>query len=179
MGVNASRHVFDRTIRPHLGDGFRLARLITKNRPDAEDVLLEASLRAFRAANQIHDSPRAWFLSIVRNTAFTWLAARRKFHLVSVESLSPAERNGVHRPFDALERTEPEDFLVRRADEIILERAIQALPEGFRQVVVLRDIQGLSYREIADIVGAPLGTVMSRLSRARRRLQRALPTDSD
>lgn len=178
-GVNASRHVFDRAIRPHLGDGFRLARLISRNRTDAEDIIQEASIRAFKAAQNIHDSPRAWFLTIVRNTAFTWLAARRNRLLVSIESLSPAELDEAHRTTDALEPATPESTLLQRADEVALEREIQALPEGFRQVVILRDFQGLSYREIAEAVGAPVGTVMSRLARARTRLRRALPASLD
>ena len=177
--MSSSGHLFDKAIRPHLPDGLRVARRLTRSRPDAEDILQEASIRAFKAAHHVHDNPRAWFLAIVRNTALTWLAARRKLVLVPMDGLSPAELNEACRPIGVLEQTSAEGSLVQRADAVLLERAIQALPEDFRQAVILRDIQGLSYREVADVVRAPIGTVMSRLSRARGRLQRALTESLD
>ena len=173
---------FASVVEPHLTDALTLARWLTGDRSDAEDVVQEACLRAFKAiGNFAGGSSRAWVLTIVRNTAFTWLAKNRKFKLVALDELSDDER-------ELLEATSgtnnvvvptPEDVLISRADLASLNAAIADLSEGFREVLVLRDLQGLDYREISEITGPPLGTVMSRLTRARQRLIRKLTVQEE
>jgi len=159
---------FARLVLPHLGDAYSLARWITGNRADAEDVVQEASLRAFRAISNVDANPRAWMLTIVRNTAFTWLRKNRPAVLIAVEDLEEVEHA---RPATAAVDAEtPETTLIAKADSAQLAAAIATLPTAFREAVVLRDIHGLSYREIADVTGVPIGTVMSRLARGRDRL---------
>ena len=159
---------FARIVLPHLADAYSLARWITANRADAEDVVQEASLRAFRAVRNAESNPRAWLLAIVRNTAFTWLRKNRPAALVAVEDI---EEVADARPADdAIDPETPETALLAKVERAQLEAAIAGLPTGFRETLVLRDIHGLSYREIADVTGVPIGTVMSRLARARGRL---------
>jgi len=164
---------FAEVVMPHLGDAYALAHWLTGDAADAEDVVQEASLRAFRAINSFGGrNARAWTLTIVRHTAFSWLAKNRRRTLVMVDDLEEVERaqalpgkNGA----DAKPAT-PETELIAKADAALLEGAIAALPLPFRETLVLRDIQGLDYREIAQVTDVPIGTVMSRLARARRRL---------
>ena len=145
---------------PHLDDAYALARWLAGNSADAEDIVQEACLRALRGLDRYAGgNARAWLLAITRNTAFTWLARNRPKALVvtdDIESLAPAD-----------EAPTPEEALIAKADATAIERAIGALPPPFKETLVLRDITGLSYREIAEITGVPLGTVMSRLARAR------------
>jgi RNA polymerase sigma factor (sigma-70 family) len=157
---------FTRIALPHLGDAYSLARWITGNRTDAEDVVQEACLRAFRSIRSMTgDNPRAWILTIVRNTAYTWLRKNRRLTLVEVESLEVAELAQAV-PGDVTMET-PESALIAKADSAQLEAAISAIPAPLREMLVLRDIQGLSYREIAQVTAVPIGTVMSRLARGR------------
>ncbi len=128
----------------------------------------EASLRAFRAIRAVDVNPRAWLLTIVRNTAFTWLGKNRPAALVAVDDLEEAA-NGPSAA-GAADAATPESALIAKADTAQLEAAIAVLPTAFREALVLRDIQGLSYREIAAVTGVPIGTVMSRLARGRSRL---------
>jgi RNA polymerase sigma-70 factor (ECF subfamily) len=159
---------FERTVLPHLDAAYDLARWLTKNDADAEDVLQTASLRAlqffdgFAGAN-----PRAWFLTIVRNTFYTAIEKKHRGGL-AVAPFDEAIHSG--------ERAEPdpEAELLRRADGRLLRQAFEALPLPFREVIVLRELEGLSYKEIAAVAGLPIGTVMSRLARARRQLQEFL-----
>jgi RNA polymerase sigma factor (sigma-70 family) len=164
------RHVFATAIQPHLAEGFGLARSLAGNRADAQDVLQDAAIRALRAVGQIRGgSPRAWFMAIVRNTAYSFLVRRRRLELAPIDDdvlQVPATDTWVA----------PDAALIARVDGAALQAAIQALPESFRMVVILRDVQGFNYREIAEITGVPLGTVMSRLARARRRLLSQLRT---
>jgi RNA polymerase sigma-70 factor (ECF subfamily) len=168
---------FANIVEPHLADALMLARWLTGNATDAEDIVQEACLRAFRSIGSFNGgSARAWVLAIVRNTAFTWLAKNRKFRLVAFEDLSSDDRerleSGAGSESGAI--ATPEQQLIMRADASCLAAAIANLPEEFREVLVLRDLQGLDYREIATVTAAPLGTVMSRLARARQRLIRAV-----
>ena len=167
---------FARIVLPHLADAYSLARWITGNRADAEDVVQEASLRAFRAIWDVDANPRAWMLTIVRNTAFTWLRKNRPAALVAVEGLEEVEH--ARAAAGDVEAETPETTLIAKADSAQLAAAIGALPTAFREALVLRDIHGLSYREIADVTGVPIGTVMSRLARARRRLMAQLGKES-
>jgi RNA polymerase sigma factor (sigma-70 family) len=157
---------FARIVLPHLADAYSLARWITGNRTDADDVVQDACLRAFRAIWSTADgNPRAWVLTIVRNTAYTWLRKNRPAALVGVEDLEAVE-NAQAVSGDAEAET-PETALIAKTDSAHLEGAIAALPAPFRETLVLRDVQGLSYREIAEVTGVPIGTVMSRLARGR------------
>jgi RNA polymerase sigma-70 factor (ECF subfamily) len=162
---------FAQVVLPHLSDGYTLARWIAGNRPDAEDILQEASLRAFRAiGDRRHGSARSWWLTIVRNTAYTWLRRNRPALLVGVADIEAVERT--QPPAD--EALTPEASLIAQADAARLEAAIATLPAPFRETLILRDLQGLDYREIAEVTAVPIGTVMSRLARARTRLIAAL-----
>ncbi len=164
---------FAAVVLPHLADAYTFARALTRNRADAADVVQEASLRAFRAIfSYAGGNARAWFLTIVRNTAYSWMAKNRSPMLVGVEDLEAVERTqsaGAH----AQDET-PEAALIAKADAARLDAAIAGLPVPFRETLVLRDIHGLDYREIARVTDVPVGTVMSRLARARRRLIVAL-----
>jgi RNA polymerase sigma factor (sigma-70 family) len=182
MSGDDSTARFERIVQPHLGDAYALARWITGDRADAEDVVQEACLRAFRAiGSYAGGNTRAWMLTIVRNTAYTWLARNRSAVVTAVDDLVATENasaavaascTGGSRYDD-----NPEAELIARADAAKLEAAIAALPPQFRDTLVLRDIQGLDYREIAAVTEVPLGTVMSRLARARQRLIAAIAAD--
>jgi RNA polymerase sigma-70 factor, ECF subfamily len=167
---------FSAVVVPHLDDAFALARWLTGNRTDAEDVVQEASLRAYRAiATFAGGNARAWVLTIVRHTAYTWLRRNRSASLVMVDDLEAVERT--HTDLGDQERSTPETELIAKADAARLEGAIAELPAPFKETLVLRDVQGLDYREIAQITEVPIGTVMSRLARARRRLVAQLTKD--
>jgi len=160
-----NRDDFQRTFLPYLDAAYNLARWVLKNEADAQDVVQEAYLRALRFAGTFRGGdPRAWLLTIVRNTAYTWLSRNR-----SADPPVPFEDE--QHPHEAL----PVDIeLIRRADSRALRTAMEGLPTEFREIVVLRDLEGLSYKEIAEVAGLPIGTVMSRLARARSRLKQAL-----
>ncbi|RFB81413.1 sigma-70 family RNA polymerase sigma factor [Methylovirgula sp. 4M-Z18] len=148
---------------PHLDDALSLARWLTGNRDDAEDVVQDACLRAHGALDTYAGgSARAWLLAIVRNTAFTWLAKNRRKTLVFTDDETHLDQIDP----DAT----PEAALIAKTDALALNRAIADLPEQFREALVLRDLQGLSYKDIAETCGVPIGTVMSRLTRARNLL---------
>jgi RNA polymerase sigma factor (sigma-70 family) len=171
LSPNDDRKRFETVVAPHLADAYALARWLIRNRADAEDVVQEASIRAFRAIDRFSGSNgRAWLLTIVRNTAFTWLKERRAKALVSIDELNEGERLAVDTGGQSQGSTSPEAEMIAVANADELERHIAALPTDFREVLVLRDLQGLEYREIARITGTPIGTVMSRLARARQRL---------
>lgn len=165
---------FKSVVLPHLDNAYALARWLTGNRPDAEDVMQDACLRALRGiVNFSNGNARAWVLTIVRRTAYEWLHKNRPAALVLVESLESIE--GALSGESDVET--PETSLIAKADATLLEAAIAALPATIRETLVLRDIQGLAYREIAEVTGVPTGTVMSRLARARGRLAATLAND--
>jgi RNA polymerase sigma factor (sigma-70 family) len=173
MGNSEDKERFASVVIPYLADALALARWLTKSRTDAEDVVQEACIRAFRSLGGFAGgSPRAWVLAIVRNTAYSWLEKNRNKMIAAFDDLDDDERAQVERGGSAaeLDKTTPESQLIAKVDAVQLETAISALPALFREVLVLRDIQGLEYREIADVTGAPIGTVMSRLRRARQRV---------
>jgi RNA polymerase sigma factor (sigma-70 family) len=152
---------------PYLPEAYALARAITGNRADAEDVVQDACLRALRAISGLAiANPRAWMLTIVHNTAYTWLGKNRPAAIVAVDDLELAEQSSSHGG----DQNTPERAVIAKSEAAHLEAAIAALPTGFRETLVLRDIEGLNYKEIAEITGVPIGTVMSRLTRARSRL---------
>ena len=180
MSGNDDHTRFTDIVMPHLADAYGLARWITGDRADAEDVVQEACLRALRAIGSFAGgNARAWTLTIVRNTAYTWLGKNRPTLLVGVDDLEAVERAHAQRGTDlgASRTADPEAELIARADAARLEAAIAALPPPFRETLVLRDIQGLDYREIAAVTEVPVGTVMSRLARARSRLIETIGRD--
>lgn len=157
---------FDEVVLPHLGAAVRLARWLVRNEDDAEDVVQEASLRAFRYFRTFAGgNGRAWFLRIVRNTCSGW---RGRCVHVSTDPFDE-ELHSSARP-----ASDPETLLLQAAGGTSIEQAMRNLPDRFRQLLVLRELEGLSYRELADMMGIPMGTVMSSLSRAREALRRAL-----
>ena len=169
MGEREANALFARIVLPYLDDAYALARWITGNRADAEDVVQESCLRAFRAIGGFAEgNARAWVLTIVRHAAYQWLRKNRPAALVLVEDLEPIEHRQAN--FAVMGVDTPESALIAKAATERLEAAIAALPTPFREVMVLRDLQGLAYREIAAVTEVPVGTVMSRLARARRRL---------
>ncbi len=164
------RQRFREVVLPHLDDALSLARWLTGNAVDAEDVVQDACVKAFTAIGTLRDgNPRAWLLTIVRNTAFTWLAKNRPKLLVVTDDDHVFEQAGLAMT-DHVGAATPETAVIAKSDAEILQRAIAALPIGYREVLVLREIEGFSYREISQIVLIPVGTVMSRLARARSQL---------
>ncbi len=164
MTSEAARRRFTEQVLPHLDDAFSLARWLTGSATDAEDVAQEACVRALRALESASvEHPRAWLLAIVRTTAFTWLSKNRP---QAVVLLGGEEEVRAHEGGEQSAPT-PEDALIAKADRQSVVAAIEALPLPFKETLVMREINGLSYREIAEATGAPIGTVMSRLARAR------------
>jgi RNA polymerase sigma factor (sigma-70 family) len=180
LGSEDDRARFDGVVLPHLEDAFAFARWLAGNRTDAEDIFQEASLRAFRAIGTFSGgNARAWLLTIVRRTAYSWLEKNRSRMQVAMDDLNSEERALADRggDRDPLNTATPEAELIAKADAARLEAAISSLPLEFREAFVLREIQGLDYRAIAEVTATPLGTVMSRLARARRRLTDTLGTE--
>ena len=158
---------FEQHVLPHLEAAWSLARWLARTEHDAEDVLQEAMLRAYRYyAVGGHGNVRAWLLAIVRNTFYTSRAQ------TPVAALLDEFDEAIHGADD--DTSTPESLLLRDADAQQLRHAIEQLPVEFREVLVLRELDGYSYKEIAEITGLKMGTVMSRLARARERLARDL-----
>ena len=157
---------FEEEMLPHLDAAYNLARWLMRNDEDAEDVVQESFMRAFRFFGSFRGgNARAWLLRIVRNTSYTWLEQDRKMEGVEFddESFGP-DANTLN----------PEETLLRSDRGKILREALNKLATDYREVLILREIEGMSYKEISEVTGAPVGTVMSRLSRARDGLRKAL-----
>jgi len=166
---------FERTIMPHMDAAYNLARWLTRNDSDAQDVVQDAYLRAFKYFDSFQgENPSAWLLAIVRNAGFTWMRRNRPSEeLVSSEPVDEEEVGNAEPLIGGGSRqlaTDPETLLIEARDRAQVNKLVADLPAEFREMIVLREIQDLSYREIADIIGIPIGTVMSRLSRARKLL---------
>jgi RNA polymerase sigma-70 factor (ECF subfamily) len=158
---------FDRTFLPHMDAAYNLARWLVRDDHDAQDVVQEAYLRAVRfAAGFRGGDSRAWILAIVRNAAYTWLKRNRSSH--SSTEFDEQLHGG------STEESGLDAEAVREADGAMIRAALEELADEFREVIVMRDIEGLSYKEIADAADIPLGTVMSRLARARAKLAHSL-----
>jgi RNA polymerase sigma-70 factor (ECF subfamily) len=156
---------FEEAILPQLDAAYNLARWLTRNDHDAEDVVQEAYLRAFKFFDSFRGGDaRNWLLAVVRNTCYTWLRQNR------AHDSAPYDE-ALHGACDDLN---PEKLVVRADDSRVVRQAVEELPVEFREMVVLRDLEGLSYQEIAEVADVPLGTVMSRLARGRKRLQLSL-----
>jgi RNA polymerase sigma factor (sigma-70 family) len=163
---------FEEVVLPHLDAAFNYARWLTKNDADAEDVVQDAYVRALRFFSSLRgEDARAWLLTIVRNTWYGRFPRRAGGAVMTV-----ADEDEDHRADDV--SLDPEAQMIQQQTVEQVRRALETLPADFREVVVLRELEGLSYKEIAAIVGIPLGTVMSRLARARERLAGVLATTS-
>ena len=165
------RQQFESSIWPHLRGAYNLARWLVGNQHDAEDVVQESFIKAFQAADRIRgNDPRAWLLAIVRNTAFNHLRSRK-----SKAEIGWAE----HLAEPADHAAGPESSLLKEERQIRVRSAIEHLPLEFREALVLREIEEMSYKEIAWVLKIPVGTVMSRLSRARKLLMQELIADEE
>lgn len=155
----------DRVVLPHLDAAYNLARWLVRNAQDAEDIVQEACVRAvkFFGGYQGGDA-RSWFLKIVRNTCYSFLEKNRPAEL-------GVEFDETLHSADANAGTGPEAKLLQSADSQMVRRALDELPVNFREVLILRELEGLTYKEIAEVKGVPIGTVMSSLSRARSQLR--------
>ena len=164
--VPAIGQSFDEVVLPHLNAAYRLARWRLRHEQDAEDVVQEALLRAFRYFGTFTGgNGRAWFLRIVRNTSCGW---RARSSQAPTDVFDEAHHSAVRPGFD------PEALLLHTDDVTLIERAMSGLPDRLREVLALRELEGLSYREVAAVMGIPMGTVMSSLSRARQALRGAV-----
>jgi RNA polymerase sigma-70 factor (ECF subfamily) len=158
---------FEALILPHLDAAYNLARWLTRDSHDADDVVQDACVRALKYLASIErGDARAWFLTIVRNAFYDWLRRNRPAEIV------PGDDDVLERAVDPA-AMDPEQTVVRRAEARALSDAIAALPLQFREVLILREFEELSYKEIARVADIPVGTVMSRLARARGLLQRS------
>ena len=154
---------FEEAVMPHLDAAYNLARWLTRNEDDAQDMVQEAYLRAFRFFGGFYGTDaRAWLLTIVRNTCYTWLKRKQ-----APEFACDFEEAVMTKESDT---PDPESSHEMKVQAQLINEAIEKLPVEFREVVILRELEELSYKEIALITGIPIGTVMSRLSRARKRL---------
>jgi RNA polymerase sigma-70 factor (ECF subfamily) len=161
------RERFNRVVLPHLSDAYTLARWITGSPTDSEDVVQEACLRAYRGIGEFtNGNARAWVLTIVRYAAYSWLQRNRAATLAFVDDLEAIEDQQV----SAHESNSLETELITQDRSMRLRAAIDTLPTPFREALVLRELQDLNYRQIAEVTGLSIGTVMSRLARARGRL---------
>ena len=168
--MSATLQGFEEVAIPHLDAAYNLARWFTRNEKDAEDVVQEAYLRALRHFSGFQGGDaRPWLLAIVRNTYYTWFRQNRM-----LEMKTDFDDEVYMQTSDDLD---PEMLLIREADSQMLRRALRSLPDEFREVIVLREFEELSYKQIADAVKIPVGTVMSRLARARGRLKQIIAND--
>jgi RNA polymerase sigma-70 factor (ECF subfamily) len=161
---------FEQLVLPHLDAAFNLAVWILSSRTDAEDVTQDAMLRAFRFFEGFHGGDvRAWLLQIVRNTCYTWMKKNRRMKMTDQFD------EELHMQSSAT----PESIAIAGNDRERLTRALETIPLRYREVIVLRELEGCSYKEIAAITSIPIGTVMSSLSRARRQLHSALAKSAE
>ncbi len=162
---------FEQWVLPHFDAAYNLARWLTRNDHDAQDVVQEAVLRAYRFFDGLRGEAKPWLLSIVRNSFLTWLHINRPAETVGFDDgaidLIPTDADG------------PEILAARSFDRKMLNEAIAALPLQFREVLILRELEDLSYKDIARIADVPIGTVMSRLARARRLVAQSLGATSN
>ncbi len=158
---------FEEAVLPHLDAAYNLARWLTRNDQDAQDAVQEACLRAFRFFPSFRGgNARGWLMQIVRNACYTWLQANRPLQEAGEfdENLIPPDSYPPN----------PEEAVLQNDSSTLVRKALENLPPNFREVLILRELEGMSYREIATITGIPAGTVMSSLSRGRDRLRQAL-----
>ena len=158
---------FEQAVLPHLDAAYNLARWLMRNEQDAQDAVQEAYLRAFRFFPSFHGGDgRAWLMKIVRNSCYTWLQVNRP-----LQDAAEFDEN-LFVPDSRVPN--PEEVVLQNDSGLQVRTAIEKLPPNIREVLILRELEGMSYKEIAHITGMPIGTVMSTLSRARNRLRQAL-----
>jgi RNA polymerase sigma-70 factor (ECF subfamily) len=158
---------FEQAVLPHLDAAYNLARWLTRNEQDAQDIVQEAYLRAFRFFHAFRGGDaRSWIMKIVRNTCYTWIHENRPLQgaMEFDENLIPPDPGALN----------PEDVVLQNDSGNLVRKALENLPANFREVLVLRELDGMSYKEIAEITGMAAGTVMSSLSRARGRFRQTL-----
>jgi RNA polymerase sigma factor (sigma-70 family) len=169
MGKNADVKRFEELIRPHMGAAYNLARWLTGSDSAAQDVVQESCLRAFRFLHRFAGgNSRAWLLTIVRNQSYTWLKAAAGSKWVAIGDEMPEDHAALGH-----EQT-PELAAIRSEDHAWLKRALELLPPHFREVIILKEFEDMAYKDIATVADIPLGTVMSRLARARAALKTEL-----
>jgi len=160
---------FERLFLPHLDAAYNLARWLTRSHSAAQDMVQESALRAFNSLHRFAEgNARAWLLTIVRNQSYTWLkesSGRRYVDIDDEEGLSDREK------IQLAHSDTPENWATRVQDKKALEEALESLPETFREAIVLKELEDMSYKEIASVTGVPIGTVMSRLARGRELLK--------
>jgi RNA polymerase sigma factor (sigma-70 family) len=173
MNDQGRRIHFENQMLPLMPEAYNLARWMMKNEPDARDVVQDAYLKAFRYFKSFHgDSGRAWLLRIVRNVCYDALRARDSHrNIVSLDEETAAEVPN--------SKPSPNVLAIQNSTKLRIREALEALPLEFKTVIILREFDGLSYKEISDIAGVPVGTVMSRLSRARRQLAALLQEEGE
>ena len=175
MTASTKEQRFQAMLLPHLNSAFNLARWLTRSHQDAEDVVQEAYLRAFKFFDSFHgEDGRAWLLGIVRNTFYTWYQQNKtqaqntpfeeELHSINIEDDATAQSSG----------NNPEALLMQKDSQRQMQQALESLSVDFREVMVMRELEELSYKQIAGIIGTPIGTVMSRLGRGRKQLAEIL-----
>lgn len=165
--AEAQAELFERVVMPHLNDAYTLARYLLHDEHDAQDVVQDAVLRAIRHIDGFrHGDARAWLLTIVRNCCYTW----HKSHKRERSNVSLSDEGAL----TVADSNTADDATIRASDSEVIRAAVDRLPAELREVLVLRELNELSYREISEVVGVPMGTVMSRLSRAREKLAAVL-----
>jgi RNA polymerase sigma-70 factor (ECF subfamily) len=168
ISPGASSLSFEDAVLPHIDSAYKLAHWLTKNEADAQDVVQEAYLRALKFFNSFHGSDsRPWLLTIVRNTCYTWLKRNRPTEAAELDE-------AIH--LEATEALDPEEIVILNSEKMAVREALETLPLEFREILIMRELEELSYREIAAMVAIPVGTVMSRLARARQKLQALMVT---
>jgi len=173
-GLSEANNValFEQTVLPHLASAYNLARWLIRNAHDAEDLVQEACLRALKSFEGFRGGDaRAWLLTIVRNSCYTWMQQNRRQELSTVFDEEIHSADG-HSP-------SPEALLLQNSDAHRVRGALEELPPEFREAIILREMEGMSYHEIASLCCIPIGTVMSRLARARQRLEEILQRSSE
>ena len=165
-GANPGQPDFEQVFLPHLDAAYNLARWLLRNDQDAEDAVQEAYLRAYKAFARFRGGDgKAWLMTIVRNVCYTMIQKLRKH-----ETPEPFDEE-IHQPMG---ESEMQEAFRQKANAESLHGALEKLPDEFREIIVLHDLEGLAYKEIAAVAGIPIGTVMSRLARARARLRTEL-----
>ena len=165
--AEAQAELFERVVMPHLNDAYTLARYLMHDEHDAQDVVQDSVLRAIRHIDGFrHGDARAWLLTIVRNCCYTW----HKSHKRERSNVSLSDEGALM----VADSNTADDATIRASDSELIRAAVDRLPAELREVLVLRELNELSYREISEVVGVPMGTVMSRLSRAREKLAAVL-----
>ena len=177
MTNSYQREQFEQLVLPHMDAAYNLARWLVRNPHDAEDLAQEAMTRAIRFFSGFRGGdPRAWLLTIVRNSCFTWLGRNRAKDLAEFdeEAHSPGISSSADQSSIQMPPSNPETMAITQSESARVRRALEELPVIFRETIVMRELEGMSYKEIADVTSVSIGTVMSRLARGRDRLRAIL-----